>query len=149
MQFDWYYIYFIQIVAYKKAAALSSDNLRRLQKFQKISHFFLTLVVTKYIRNFKIGTFFSNFVAFSQYLNFKTGFMTRILYLDSDVRRVISKNCQCNSRNINAVNKVAHTCPKFMSFLSPWVVVMSPSWNFLARAEPSYEGAEPSRAEAL
>ena len=24
---------------------------------------------------------------------------------------------------------------------------MSPSWNFPARAEPSYEGSEPSRAE--
>jgi hypothetical protein len=24
---------------------------------------------------------------------------------------------------------------------------MSPSWNFPARAEPSYKGAEPSRAE--
>ena len=28
-----------------------------------------------------------------------------------------------------------------------WVVVMSPSWNFLARAEPSYKVSEPSRAE--
>ena len=28
-----------------------------------------------------------------------------------------------------------------------YIVVMSPSWNFLARAEPSYEGSEPSRAE--
>ena len=26
-------------------------------------------------------------------------------------------------------------------------VVMSPSWNFPARAEPSYEGSEPSQAE--
>ena len=26
-------------------------------------------------------------------------------------------------------------------------IVMSPSWNFPARAEPSYEGSEPSRAE--
>ena len=26
-------------------------------------------------------------------------------------------------------------------------LVMSPSWNFPARAEPSYEGSEPSRAE--
>ena len=26
-------------------------------------------------------------------------------------------------------------------------VVMSPSWNFPARAEPSYEGSEPSRAK--
>ena len=26
-------------------------------------------------------------------------------------------------------------------------LVMSPSWNFLARAKPSYEGSEPSRAE--
>ena len=25
--------------------------------------------------------------------------------------------------------------------------MMSPSWNFPARAEPSYEGSEPSRAE--
>ena len=24
---------------------------------------------------------------------------------------------------------------------------MSPSWNFLAQAEPSYEGSEPSRAK--
>jgi hypothetical protein len=29
----------------------------------------------------------------------------------------------------------------------PRLVVMSPSWNFPARAEPSYEGSEPSQAE--
>ena len=28
-------------------------------------------------------------------------------------------------------------------------LVMSSSWNFSARAEPSYEGTEPSRAGAL
>jgi hypothetical protein len=27
------------------------------------------------------------------------------------------------------------------------LLVMSPSWNFPARAEPSYKGSEPSRAE--
>ena len=29
------------------------------------------------------------------------------------------------------------------------LLVMSPSWNFPARVEPSYEGFEPSRAGAL
>ena len=28
-------------------------------------------------------------------------------------------------------------------------LVMSPSWNFPAQAEPSYEGSEPSQAGAL
>ena len=30
---------------------------------------------------------------------------------------------------------------------NPYLLVMSPSWNFPARAEPNYEGSEPSRAE--
>ena len=35
--------------------------------------------------------------------------------------------------------------PSTMSHM--YLLVMSPSWNFPARAEPSYEGSEPSRAE--
>ena len=34
-----------------------------------------------------------------------------------------------------------------MAYNDPWLVVMSPSWNFPARAEPSYEDSEPSQAE--
>ena len=36
-------------------------------------------------------------------------------------------------------------------YIDKWLnsLVMSPSWNFPAQAEPSYEGSEPSRAGAL
>jgi hypothetical protein len=49
----------------------------------------------------------------------------------------------CRKDNIFARNEnIGKICETYL-------VVMSPSWNFPARAKPSYEGSEPSRAGAL
>jgi hypothetical protein len=54
-----------------KSYAYSSNILRRQQKFEKIAHFVLTLLLLL-LGNFeKRWDIFPNFVAFSQYLNFK------------------------------------------------------------------------------
>ena len=51
-----------------KKGLKSLDVMRRLQKFENISHFFWRYILSKFQKRWDM---FSNSVAFSQYLNFK------------------------------------------------------------------------------
>ena len=57
---------------------------------------------------------------------------------------------QCNSNLIFNIRSISDKYPFLFSFNRLkiiYLVVMSPSWNFLAWAEPSYEGSKPSPVE--
>jgi hypothetical protein len=59
------------------------------------------------------------------------------------------KNCQKRVKNQKSTNKHLSfdgLIQENIDLTDIYLVVMSPSQNFPARAEPSYEGSEPSRA---
>ena len=66
--------------------------------------------------------------------------MSKIYFLVFSGKKKISFNWRLTLKNHPLTFELGRTYSD---------LVMSPSWNFPARAEASYEGSEPSRAGAL